>query len=111
MPDRLVVLSAQNAPDELADLQQRYRVSSVLPPHLAVVDLDDSEAQAVRRRAGIQAVISHPAESIPGSLTETEQLFIQAWQQRQQMSNKQRPGDGLAWDAEGFSPPDLPNPP
>jgi hypothetical protein len=108
MPERLVVLSAQNAPNELADIQKRYRVSSVLPPNLAVVDLDDSEAEVVRSRAGIQVMISDPAESIPGSLNETEQLFIRAWQKRLQMKNKQRPGEGQAWDAEGFLPPDLP---
>lgn len=108
MPERLVLLSAQDAPKELAALQERYRVSSVLPPKLAVMDLDDSEAEAVRHRAGIEALISGPAESLPASLNDTEQLFAHAWLLRQQTTGKQRPGDGLAWDAEGFSPPDLP---
>ncbi|MEN3275391.1 MAG: hypothetical protein V7631_1181 [Massilia sp.] len=107
MPERLVLLSAHNAANELADLQGRYRVSGVLPPHLAVADLDDSDAELVGRRPGVQ-VLSDPAQPLPSWLSDIEQLFVQAWRQRQQMIHKQRPGEGLAWDAEGFSPPDLP---
>jgi hypothetical protein len=107
MPERLVLLSGQDAPAELADLQARYRVSGLLPPRLAIVDLDDSQAELVGRRPGIR-ILSDPEQALPDSLGETEQLFAHAWQQRLRSIHKQRPGDGLAWDAPGFTPPDPP---
>jgi hypothetical protein len=46
---------------------------------------------------------------LPPSLGESERLFAQAWQLRQQSGGKQRRGEGLGWDAEGFLPPDKPH--
>lgn len=107
MPECLVLLSGQDAPAELAELQARYRVTSLLPPHLAVVDLDDRQAALLGGRPHVQ-VLSDPTQALPASLGDTEQLFAQAWQQRLRMTDKRRPGDGLAWDAPGFTPPDPP---
>jgi hypothetical protein len=108
MPERIVVLSTQGASSGLAEIQKRYRVLSVLPPRLVVVELDDTEMQAVRRLPSTQAIIARPTEAIPSLLEPNEQLFVEAWQQRQLFQNKQRPGEGQPWDAEGFQPPDFP---
>ncbi|MBC9034847.1 hypothetical protein IAG41_20850 [Sphingomonas sp. JC676] len=39
------------------------------------------------------------------SLSTTEQLGISAWNAREDLANKQRPGEGLDWDSEGFEAP------
>lgn len=108
MSERLVVLAAGDAAAALADVRTRHRVSSLLPPRLAVADLDDEEAEALLRLPTTEGVISGPREPIPASLTEGERLFVQAWQQQQEGPKQGRPGEGLTWDAEGFLPPDPP---
>ncbi|CAL8973654.1 hypothetical protein RHODGE_RHODGE_00345 [Rhodoplanes serenus] len=112
MSECLVVLSAATAADVLAALRSRFRVISALPPRLAVVDVDDGEAESalVRLRAtpGVETVLADPAAPIPGGLTGDELLFVDAWRQRPALRSKARPGEGLPWDAEGFEPPDRP---
>jgi len=39
------------------------------------------------------------------ALSREEALLARAWLLRQQQTERQRPGEGLAWDAEGFEPP------
>lgn len=81
---------------------------SQLPPRLAVAEMDDGEAEALRRLPGTLEVISGPEEPLPASLSESEELFVRGWQQRQRGGKRERPGEGLSWDAPGFLPPDPP---
>jgi len=111
MPEKLVVLFAQDASRGMAEIQKSYRVLSLLPPRLAVVELDDNGTQAVRRMPATQAVIAGPTDAMPPNLQENERLFIDAWQQRLSYQNKRRVGEGKSWDAEGFQPPDPPKRP
>lgn len=110
MAERLVVLSPAAGHAALAELQARYPVLGTLPPRLAVADLDDGQADALRRLPSTEAIISDPAEPLPPSLIESERLFGQAWQRRRQGGVRERPGEGLPWDAGGFLPPDPPKP-
>ena len=110
MLEHLVVLSSKDQ-GAAAAVQQRCRVVSALPPRLLVVAAADEQvAHGLRVLPGVDDVISGPTSTLPDSLNETERLFVQAWQQGRQSHEKQRPGDGLNWGAEGFSPPDRPDP-
>ena len=108
MLEHLILLAHDNVATTAA-IEQRCRVVSALPPRLLVVAADEQVAQGLRSLPGVDDVISGKAGPLPKSLNETEQLFVNAWQQGRQLQNKQRPGDGLNWGAEGFSPPDRPN--
>lgn len=110
MAERLVVLAATGADAALAELRARHPVLGTLPPRLVVADLDDGQADALRRLPSTEAVVSGPDEPLPPSLDEGEQLFARGWQQRSRGGEKERPGEGLPWDAPGFLPPDSPKP-
>jgi hypothetical protein len=42
-------------------------------------------------------------DQVESDLRPNEKLFVEAWRKR--MENKDRPGEGLPWDAPGFTPP------
>ena len=109
MSEYVVLLSSddQGASDAV---RQRCRVVSALPPRLLVVEADDQVAQGIRDLPGVDDVISGITTTLPNSLNDSELLFVQAWQQSRHLADKPRPGEGLSWDAEGFSAPDDPDP-
>jgi hypothetical protein len=78
-----------------------------LPPRIGVVEVDDDAVAGLRRAAGVLG-IGDPdlPDDVRAGLTETERLFADAWAAGREP--KTRPGEGLAWDAPGFQPPDLP---
>ena len=51
---------------------------------------------------------SDPSPAVLSSLDQTERLFVEGWLARRNRAPKKRPHDGVAWDAEGLLPPDLP---
>jgi hypothetical protein len=53
-------------------------------------------------------VSDDPPPRLPPDLTQSERLFVAAWEARRQP--KSRVGEGLSWDAPGFLPPDSPTP-
>lgn len=106
-PEVLVVLHPATASDSLATLKSRYRVTSVLPPRLAVLSAG-ANVEAVSSLPGVEAVLTQSSDQLPPSLNEPERLFVSAWRARLQADRKTRVGDGLAWDSPGFSPPDRP---
>ena len=75
-------------------------------PRLVVGEPAASDA-AVR---GIEGVVAVSAGELPQSLLDRlapeEQLFATAWASRMAETPKQRRGEGMAWDARGFVPPD-----
>ena len=99
-----------NANHSAGDLGSRYRVIQQVSPRVVIVEpTDEVTKEDVRNMNGIEAVIE-PGESLAadrgGALTDTEELFVKAYAQRS--PHKERPGEGLEWDAEGFLPPDPP---
>jgi hypothetical protein len=106
----LVLLASNDPGAAAAAVRQRCRIVSASPPRLLVVEADEQVAHGLRALPGVADVISATTGVLPDSLNETERLFAHAWQQRWQMHDKQRAGNGLNWDAEGFSPPDRPDP-
>jgi hypothetical protein len=97
--EALLVLGGE-APD-LNDVQ----VTQKLEPRLYIVRATSSRLQELAAEPGVRAVIQ-AGDATPDDLDEREKLFAEAWQLSQRQ--KVRPGEGLAWDAAGFTPPDFP---
>ena len=89
---------------------ERYRVTQKVSPRVLLVQpAAGATKEELQALGGVDSVLEpgeSPAAGIRGTLTDTEALFADAFAQRSR--TKQRAGDGLAWDAEGFLPPDPP---
>ena len=107
LPEALIIFKEPLSQRTMADLKARYRLTGLMPPRLAVLGLREGQLQELQRMGGVEAVMTGPASPLPASLTEQERLFIMGWLQRRQ-GGKQRKGEGLPWDAEGYLPPDKP---
>jgi hypothetical protein len=107
MSEVLIVLARGATGLSLDDLGRRSSVKALLPPRIGVV-ADEGDVEALRRLPQVEAVLTGGADPIPASLDSSESTFVQAWQRRQQPAVKQRRGEGLSWDAEGYLPPDAP---
>jgi hypothetical protein len=103
------LLVARDLQQVLDDLAPGGRVVQQLPPRLAVVE---AGATALAELRGHPAVLAIGDPDLPpavvAGLTETERLFVDAWVVGRRA--KSRRGDGLSWDAPGFTPPDPPPP-
>lgn len=103
--DVLVVLDPVLAEDAVAALGGMVTVTHRLPPRLARVGGEVSTDRALAI-PGVVSVHHHPPVAVPGEATLAERAFISAWQTTQEPGT--RLGEGLDWDAAGFSPPDQP---
>ena len=90
------------------------RVVGRLDPHVIVVQAPPDELAALAR-TGRFAIMRFPGgrtqahgdEGVLDQLDDSARLFVDAWRARPH-EKPDRPGQGLAWDAPGFQPPDLP---
>jgi hypothetical protein len=105
-PEVLVIFDADEYEAGIAKLRASVAVTQAMPPRLALLAAPPSW----ERESLPQGVAFNVDENIPDSLldgfTQSERVFIQAWKERRHL--KRRPGDKLAWDAPGYSPPDRP---
>jgi hypothetical protein len=102
-PELLLILDVERVGERLS----RFRVSQKVSPRVVIVA--GSAHEELASVDGVLAVVAPGAslaDELRASLTPTEALFVDAFRQRAEP--KQRPGDGLPWDAEGFLPPDPP---
>jgi len=110
-PERelLVILDKERAEATLHLLRVRSVVAQTAPPRIVLIRAPASQAKEMESLPGVEAVFTDtvPPRALE-TLSESEILFALAWGERQRMSTKQRPGEGLAWDAAGFHPPDAP---
>jgi len=88
----------------------QYRVTQRVSPRVMIVEpAVDVTKEHLQATDGIATVLE-PGESADAAtrqaLTATEALFVDAYAQR--FRHKERPGDGVSWDAPGFLPPDSP---
>lgn len=105
----LVRVDHDEAADALARLRERFRVTQVAPPRLAVVEqTPDAREPELLGTPGVVAVAGPEVpDDFRQGLNPEEALFVAAWERRMQESKSEdRPGAGLPWDAPGFSPPD-----
>ena len=90
-------------------LAESLRVNQVASPRLAIVE----GPEAVLRSMPAITAVAGPGEALESGaeLTDQERLFADAWSQRTgEATGQERAGEGLAWDAPGFAPPDPPEP-
>ena len=105
--DLMLIFRTDHSADEKRGC---YRVTQKVSPRVVIVEpaggVTKEELQTVK---GVDAVLEpgeKPGEDVRATLTDSEALFVEAYAQRS--PNGGRLGDGLAWDADGFPPPDLP---
>ena len=103
----MLLVLADDVTQVLDQLGRSATLVQHLPPRLAIVECDHAARVALRTAPGVLG-IGEPdlSDDVRDELTGTERIFVDAWVVGRQ--RKARPGDGLAWDAPGFEPPDLP---
>lgn len=106
----LIVLKNSEGNAKFLSIGSIYKIRQVVSSRVFTVECSGAELTALRKMPDLTVVSG--GNSLPESvdnLTEGEKLFVAAWMSRQQkQETKQRPGDGLSWDAPGFTPPDPP---
>jgi hypothetical protein len=96
----LVVLSGPHSAGAVTGLEVVHQVS----PTVMIVRRLPPEIDELRvRYAGVD-----PPPEIIDALDDGERLFVEGWLARRSATKTDRPGEGLAWDAPGMTPPDLP---
>ena len=108
--DSLVIIIGDRAEESFKRISADYKVRQVASPRVFTVEADQSELAKLRAVSGVTVVTSGDAPpGIMEKLDEGEALFVAAWlSRRKEGSSKQRLGEGLSWDAPGFTPPDAP---
>ena len=106
----LVILKDTDSHAPLPSLGSTYKTRQVISPRVFTVESTGAGLAALQERSDMTVVSgNNPLPESIDDLTESEQLFMAAWLSRwQKQEAKQRPGDGLSWDAPGFTPPDPP---
>lgn len=109
MGELLVILDSRSADDTLDRLRETMDVMHVASSRLVIVNAETGGTLEERLRsvAGVVGVAAPDAVTgLAGhGLSEEEQLFVDGWVMRQREgADKQRRGDGLPWDADGFQP-------
>lgn len=101
----LVILEPANAGQARREILRSAQVLQQASDRVMTVDGD---AESVARVHGVVKVLtgSETAEALPG-LTPAESLFSKGWLVSKKKHLTRR-GEGLAWDAPGFVPPDPP---
>lgn len=102
----LVYLQEEGAERALERLRTHFTITQMASRQLAVVRVAPGQEGQIQSVEGVQGVFEHAIpENLFTHLNFNESLFVKAWNLRQQEGFKERPGDGLDWDAEGFEPP------
>lgn len=109
MGEILVLLDPRSAAEALDRVRATFRVVHVASPRLVVVEAETDTApeSVLARTPGVVSAAAGGAVQPLGdhALSAEERLFVDAWVLRlRETVAKQRPGDGLPWDADGFQP-------
>lgn len=107
--EALVVLDEGSVGGEwLEELRRNAVVLQWLPPRIAIV-LVPADVPVPQDQPGTRWYLGDiPAEEA-ADFTPAERLFVEAWLSRRETKN--RPGEGLPWDAPGREAPDWPDEP
>jgi hypothetical protein len=103
----MLILSADHS---AANPCGRYRVTQKVSPRVMIIEpASDATKEEIASMEGVDSVLepgASPLGNVSGELTNAEALFVDAYKQRSR--HKDRLGEGLNWDVEGFAPPDPP---
>ncbi len=103
----LVILDPDQGRDLFQRISSQYKIAQSLPPRVLIPLLDAREAREIAALPGVTSVCEAAVPPhVMETLTDGESLFASAWAERHQAAPKKRVGEGLAWDAPGFEPPD-----
>ena len=101
--EHLIVLDEATGASLPAEISVLHQISD----RMFLAQIDDETADRLRNLSQVIYVGLQPPEDLPVELTPTERLFVDGWHLRS-AEKPDRPGEGLSWDAEGMTPPDLP---
>jgi hypothetical protein len=103
-PEQLIIITGQ-VPDEMLDsVRDRYRVTQIISKRVFLVRGQPDPGWSAPEGVHAFSTADIPDE-ILSSLDQQDAMFVAAWQLRLRGPGKQRPGEGLDWDAPGFKPP------
>jgi hypothetical protein len=106
--EALIVLNEDDADRTRIEVEKQAQVLHSVSPRVFVVM---AEARALEDLSRMENVVAATDAALPGTVLRTldgpERQWAAAWNLRR--VEKSRPGDGLPWDAAGFSPPDRPD--
>jgi hypothetical protein len=104
-------------PELLVVFRSSLAAEQQLPEDVQVVHTASPKVMLVRLPPGVDAAAAlgdvvyvglQPPPEVLSTLDDGERMFVGAWLARRSAEPKARPAEGLPWDAEGLSPPDLP---
>lgn len=107
--ESLVVIH-DRAAEAFKRLSAGYSVRQAASPRVVIVEASAGALAGLRAIPGVTVVTGSDAPTgLTEGLDDGESLFVAAWLSRNKEGPpKQRPGEGLPWDAPGFLPPDPP---
>jgi hypothetical protein len=101
-----VILAPETAETALEAIRAGHRVLHTASQRVLVVQGDATDLR------GLPGIHGAYADAVPKdvleALTDAEALFARAWAARRATGAVEQRGEGLSWDAPGFSPPDVP---
>jgi hypothetical protein len=101
----LVVLDQDAAPEAMQAVRTHGAVTQILAPALVLVS--PANAAWFSGLPGVRFVLEDEVpEAVRNDLDASERILVDAWEARRRP--KRRRGEGAAWDAPGFLPPDVP---
>lgn len=106
----LVLLADPLDTPTINELEEKFHVLQIASRRLVLVRLDESQLEELRSVKGVKSIFEGevPEEDMVG-MEQIEELFARGWSLQREEFPKDRPGNGLVWDSEGFEPPDTPN--
>jgi hypothetical protein len=102
----LAVITDAEGEQALRHLANGLRITQRVSPRVALVTGPEAGIRKLAATSGIEIVDRNLSVDALERLDQTEALFAKAWRQRTADAAEVRRGDGLAWDAPGYEPPD-----
>ena len=106
-PMEILIMIQDNATKEEQQRIAELTVLQEISPRVKVIEGSNEITKEINKLSGVTLLTEETwNEALAQSLTEVERLFVEAWQLKQQLGTKQRPGEGAPWDDPNFQPPD-----
>lgn len=102
--EQLLILTLPEAAEARQRIERKAKVVQEGSDKLLVVEGPADAVRAAAQLPGVATADSLAADAA-AKLSPSEQVFLEAWRQRQDFKNKPRIGEGLSWGAKGFKAP------
>jgi hypothetical protein len=102
----LVILSDHEVARVRSQIEQETRVLHSVSPRVFVVEMTAPAMDYLAQMEDeVASTISDVSPAVLDTLNDQERQWVSAWNLRR-LKKPRRLGEGLPWDAPGFSPPD-----